>query len=163
LKVDVIHAVSILLLAHGMKGRGATVEENATAATEANRLYWQTAKSVGDIAEKLGVSRRALYELIQPAPAGLQCGACGGDVVFSNRSAKSSNTGRCVQCGAECDTGAESVVPGETLTPYAAGWPRVIQHNEQNDMRSRAFQLGGVAIAGAAVGAIAALLVTRRR
>jgi hypothetical protein len=146
-----------------MKGRGANVERNASAANEANRLYWQTDRSVADIAEKLSVSRRALYELITPESAGVQCGSCGGDVVFTNRSAKSSHTGRCGQCGAECDTSNDVTETGETLTPYAAGWPRVIHRHGNEDVKGRAMQLGGVAIAGAAVGAIAALLITRRR
>ena len=141
------------------------MERNATAAHEANRLYWQTDRSVADIAENLGVSRRALYELIQPESSGVQCGNCKGDVVFANRSAKTSNAGRCASCGSECDTNVESVDVGETLTPYAAGWPRVIQRraSADEDVKGRAVQLGSAAIAGAALGAIAALLITRRR
>ena len=141
------------------------MERNATAAHEANRLYWQTDRSVADIAENLGVSRRALYELITPESSGVQCASCSGDVVFSNRSAKSSNTGRCANCGSECDTTVETVDAGETLTPYAAGWPRVIQRRASGDqdVKGRAVQLGSAAVAGAALGAIAVLLITRRR
>lgn len=139
------------------------MERNASAAPEANRLYWQTNRSVADIAEELSVSRRALYELITPESAEMQCGSCGGDVVYSNRSAKSSHTGRCNQCGTECDTINDVTDMSETLTPYAAGWPRVIHRQGAEDVKGRAMQLGGVAIAGAAVGAIAALLITRRR
>lgn len=141
------------------------MERNATAAHEANRLYWQTDRSVADIAEQLSVSRRALYELIQPESSGIRCGSCNGDVVFSNRSAKTSSHGRCVDCGSECDTNAEPVETGETLTPYAAGWPRVIQRqaSTNEDVKGRAVQLGSAAIAGVAIGAMAALLITRRR
>jgi predicted DNA-binding protein YlxM (UPF0122 family) len=39
------------------------LERNASAEAEANRLYWQTETSVAEIADKLNVSRRALYEL----------------------------------------------------------------------------------------------------
>jgi hypothetical protein len=146
-----------------MKGRGVTVERSVAAIKEANQLYWHTERSVADIAETLGVSRRALYELISPESSGTSCTGCGGDVVFSNRSAKTANTGRCSLCGIECDTTAEETDNDEVLTPYAAGWPRVVQRHEGEDVRGRALGLGGAAIAGAAVGAIAALLIIRRR
>jgi hypothetical protein len=147
-----------------MKGRGAIVETNTEAAKEANRLYWQTDRSVAEIAEKLTVSRRALYELITPESSGMTCRSCGGDVVFTNRSAKAGNAGRCAQCGAEYDTtAADDDDAEETLTPYAAGWPRVVQRSNTEDVRARAVRLGGVAVAGVAVGAIAALLLVRRR
>lgn len=140
------------------------MEQNTAAVKEANRLYWQTDRSVAEIAEKLTVSRRALYELITPQPSGMTCKSCGGDVVFTNRSAKAGNAGRCAQCGAEYDTTvAEDDDAEETLTPYAAGWPRVVQRHSTDDVRTRALRLGGAAVAGATVGAIAALLLVRRR
>jgi hypothetical protein len=142
------------------------LETNTTAAKEANRLYWQTDRSVADIAETLGVSRRALYELISPESSGTTCSACGGNVVFSNRSAKTSNAGRCANCGAESDTSSDASEGDEMLTPYAAGWPRVVQRHgaaANDDVRHRALRLGGAAIAGAALGAIAALMLVRRR
>jgi hypothetical protein len=147
-----------------MKGRGAFVESNTAAAKEANRLYWQTERSVAEIADKLTVSRRALYELITPQSSGMTCKSCGGDVVFTNRSAKAGNAGRCAKCGAEYDTTVDDDDDAEeTLTPYAAGWPRVVQRHNTDDVRGRAMRLGGAAVAGAALGAIAALLVMRRR
>lgn len=140
------------------------MERNIAAVKEANQLYWHTERSVADIAETLGVSRRALYELITPESSGTGCSACGGDVVFSNRSAKASNSGRCAICGIECDTTTSSEPESdEALTPYAAGWPRVVQRHESEEVRGRAFRLGGAAIAGAAVGAVAAFLIVRRR
>ena len=139
--------------------------------TQANRLYWQTESSVADIAEQLGVSRRALYELITPESAGVTCSACGGDVVFVNRSAKTSAAGRCQNCGAEAaiseysdETTAEEIVP-----PYAAGWPRArertgdVEVDGDDDVRTRALKIGSVAVAGAALGAMAAILIARRR
>ncbi len=143
------------------------MEHSEAVAQEANRLYWQTESSVADIAEQLSVSRRALYELVQPASAGTVCSVCGGDVVFVNRSAKSSGTGRCVACGAEC-TVTETPEPTleETVPPYAAGWPRARQATADarpDDLRTRALKIGGIAIAGAALGAVTALLVARRR
>jgi hypothetical protein len=145
------------------------VEHDAALITEANRLYWQTESSVADIAEQLSVSRRALYELVTPEPAGSTCGVCGGDVVFVNRSAKTSGTGRCQSCGRENPVnGAAEPIAEETVPPYSAGWPRARERTPDeddhgSDLRARAIKIGSIAVAGAAVGAMAALLLARRR
>lgn len=133
---------------------------------EANRLYWQTDRSIADISETLGVSRRALYELVEPEPAGASCGHCGGELAYINRSAKASSLGRCTQCGSENAVVHEDVNLLESVPPYAAGWPRVendAAHAATEDVRERAFKLGGIAVVGALVGAAAALLIVRRR
>lgn len=144
------------------------MEHSEAVITEANRLYWQTEMSVADIAEQLSVSRRALYELVQPEPAGTTCSACAGDVVFVNRSARTSGTGRCVACGAESmlTETPERAVLEETVPPYASGWPRAREvpvDGEPDDLRTRALKIGGIAIAGAALGAVTALMLARRR
>lgn len=145
------------------------MEHNATLIAEANRLYWQTESSVADIAEQLSVSRRALYELVTPEPAGITCSICGGDVVFANRSARTSGTGRCQSCGAESPVDeAPEPIPEETVPPYAAGWPRARERSVDDngdgvDLRTRALKIGSIAVAGAALGAMAALLLARRR
>jgi hypothetical protein len=150
-----------------MKGRGVLVEGNASIAKQANRMYWQTEASVADIAEKLNVSRRALYELVEPESSGTSCSACGGDVVFVNRSAKASAQGRCASCGAQSSVIEDDnhvLDVQETVPPYAAGWPRAADNQPAVlNLRNRALTLGGVALAGVALGALAAVLVTRRR
>jgi len=141
------------------------LEQNASVIAEANRLYWQTDKSVAEIAEKLNVSRRALYELVKPEAAGISCSACGGVVEYANRSAKQSGTGRCKNCGAECSAGQDLEDVQEVVPPYAAGWPRAVARRAEtdDDLRTRALKIGGIALAGAALGAAVALLVARRR
>jgi hypothetical protein len=142
------------------------VEHSASVISEANRLYWKTDTSVADIAEKLSVSRRALYELVQPESAGTRCSACGGDVEFVNRSAKASALGRCKDCGAECPVAQESEDVQEVVPPYSAGWPRAVQKHKDDpddDLRVRALKIGGIALAGAALGAAVAMMVARRR
>lgn len=67
---------------------------------EANRLYWQTDASVGAIAEQLGLSRRALYELLDAAPADGACPECGGPLTFGNRLARSTGDAYCAACAA---------------------------------------------------------------
>ena len=133
--------------------------------SEANRLYWETDRSIANISETLGISRRALYELVEPESAGATCGNCGGDLVYINRSAKASSLGRCQQCGSENEVVSDVDIE-ESVPPYAAGWPRV-EHDAAvdgaPDIRERAFKLGGVAVVGALVGVVAALLIVRRR
>lgn len=71
--------------------------------TEVNRLYWETDTSVGEIAERLGLSRRALYDALAPWPAGAPCPECGAGLVFSNRSRRSAGAAECPECGAGPD------------------------------------------------------------
>ncbi len=145
------------------------MQTNAAAAQEANRLYWHTDRSIADIAETLGVSRRALYELVEPQSAGVACENCGADVVFANRSAKTAQLARCPACGSECQLTTEEYAEqddndiGETIPPYVAGWPRARSAAADHSVRDRALRIGAAAIAGAAVGALTALLIVRRR
>jgi hypothetical protein len=144
------------------------VEKSSSVIKEANRLYWQTDTSVADIAEQLSVSRRALYELVQPESARMSCRACGGTAEFVNRSAKASGVGRCQECGAECTVEAETDDARdvqEVVPPYAAGWPRAVPlpRDPDDDLRVRALKIGGIALAGAALGAATAMLILRRR
>jgi DNA-directed RNA polymerase subunit RPC12/RpoP len=147
------------------------VETNAAAVKQANQLYWHTERSIADIAETLGVSRRALYELVEPESAGVACENCGADVVFANRSAKTAQLARCPACGSECQLTTEESYDGEqddtdiaeTIPPYVAGWPRAHAGVSEHAVRDRALRIGTAAVAGAAVGALTALLIVRRR
>jgi hypothetical protein len=85
------------------------VEDKAiTAGLEVNRLYWQTGDSVAEISNSLGISRRALYELIEPLAAGVECSSCGAELYFANRSAKSAGIARCLVCGSERELESET-------------------------------------------------------
>lgn len=66
---------------------------------EANRLYWKTDASVAEIAERLGLSRRALYEVLGPELTGRPCPACGGTLSFANRLARAAGAAVCSGCG----------------------------------------------------------------
>jgi hypothetical protein len=150
------------------------VDPNSTAVKQANQLYWDTERSIADIAETLGVSRRALYELVLPESAGVACENCGSDVVFANRSAKAAQLARCRACGSEWQLAGDDIEQddpdhddtdiAETIPPYVAGWPRAAAAGETGeDLRGRALKIGTAAVAGAAVGALTALLIVRRR
>jgi hypothetical protein len=106
-----------------------------------------------------------LYELIKPENAGTKCTACDGEIEFVNRSAKAAGAGRCAQCGAECAVVREAADVSDTVTPYAAGWPRAVQTRDtpDDDLRVRALKIGGIALAGAVLGAAVALMAARRR
>ena len=124
-------------------------------AEEANRLYWSNEASVGEISSRLGVSRRALYELLEPRPANVPCPECGALTVFVNRSALTSGTARCPACNTEID------VPAAREERSALPTPHVYQSNGLH-LRARPLALGSVALVGVVIGAIAALMFTRR-
>jgi hypothetical protein len=120
---------------------------DATAAAEANRRYWETEDSVAEIAERLQISRRALYDAVEPLPTGESCGVCGGPLFFENRSARTAGDTFCVICA---ETGA-------TDADESAG--AVVA----SDPQERALLVGGAALAGAAVGALVTLALVARR
>src|SRR5688572_31979845 len=104
--------------------------ETTTQANEANRLYWDSETSVGDIANQLGISRRGLYEAIEPKSAGVPCSECGSDMLFANRSALASGTARCPSCD------QEAIVPGirsERIKPA----PRPVEQSTNGISRNR--------------------------
>jgi hypothetical protein len=120
---------------------------------EANRLYWNQATSVGEIANQLGISRRALYEVLQPKPAGVSCPTCGKEAVFINRSAQAAGMARCVDCGTEIPASAPE-------TADEASLPRSAGANGKSPLKLR-LGMGSAALMGVVVGAIATLLLTR--
>jgi hypothetical protein len=130
--------------------------EHEEEGNEANRLYWDTDASVGEIANQLGMSRRALYEAVEPKPSGVPCQVCGTETMFANRSALASGSARCPSCDAETHLPgprAERVQPAPHVEPALAN----------GNTRTRiAVGLGGAALVGVVVGAIATLLLTHR-
>lgn len=86
---------------------------------QVNRLYWNSDASVGDIAGQVGLSRRALYDAIEPRPAGRPCPECGSALGFRNRTAMENRQAECAECGHEATLAEGPPVPGST--PRAAG------------------------------------------
>lgn len=70
-------------------------------ADEANRLYWHTDIGVNQIAEEMGLSKGALYGLIEPLDARMACPRCGGALVYPNRTARERGFLSCPSCGFE--------------------------------------------------------------
>ena len=122
-----------------------------TIAAEANRLYWETDTSVADIAQQLELSRRALYESVDPLPTSGSCGVCGSPLVFENRSARNAGVETCPYCEAQDGADTPAVMPARRTTAVV------------DEIDQRAVRVGGAALAGAALGAIATLLLVPRR
>jgi hypothetical protein len=139
---------------------------------EVNRLYWTTALPVTELADRLAISRRGLYAMLAPEPAGKRCPECGAHLGFRNRSARTAGEAECTECGLEVDATVFRDLPAEADAPVAAPEPElereaVAGHRSPVDTadalrRGRAFTLVAAAIAGAAAGALAAFLGTRR-
>jgi hypothetical protein len=125
-----------------------TAMDTATTA-EANRMYWETEDSVAEIAARLDISRRALYEAIEPLPTGAACPTCGGPLSFENRSARTAGEAACPVCAA---TGATE--PAEPPAEVVG----LLGESEE-----RALLVGGAALAGAAVGALLTFALVPRR
>lgn len=68
---------------------------------EINRLYWESDESVSEIGDRLDISRRALYDAIEPRPAGAPCPECGAALGFRNRTSAENREAECPECGRE--------------------------------------------------------------
>lgn len=119
--------------------------------TEINRLYWHTDASVADIADEVGVSRRALYDAIEPRPAGADCPECGEPLGFRNRTALEQGEAECAACGFEAAaSAADSMDRDWDASDKAARGPtRMVPLPRGGTFASAAF------LAGIIVGAIA--------
>ncbi len=130
-------------------------------AAEANRQYWETDRPVAEIAESLDLSRRALYEAVQPIDAGTACQVCGTKTYYANRSARDTRQPTCYACA----TGSPQEAPAREAEAWT--WsPAVPQDPATSDMpsnlRERAYRLGGAALLGAVLGAAATHLLLSR-
>jgi hypothetical protein len=123
-----------------------------TIAAEANRLYWESETSVADIAQQLELSRRALYDSVDPLPTSGRCDVCGGPLVFENRSARTAGIETCPACAAGTDEADTPEVP-----------PAARRASLEEAEVERAVRMGGAALAGAALGAVATLILVPRR
>lgn len=128
-------------------------EIDRSATEEANRLYWDSSASVAVIAQRMGWSRRALYDAIEPLPTEESCETCGSPLVYANRSARSSGTMTCIACEAR-EEAAEPASDPQLQRALAA---------EARDRRERIYAAGAAALVGATTGAALTFLLVRRR
>lgn len=76
-----------------------TQDEKVSA--RANALYWESDDGVNDIADKLDLSKGALYGMIEPLEAGLACPECATPLEYPNRTARDKGLVTCPGCGLE--------------------------------------------------------------
>lgn len=130
---------------------------NANTLRELNRLYWESNASVSQIADRLDISRRALYDGIHPQPAGRRCPECGAPLVYRNRTALESGEAECPDCG--FDGALEA-------SPPPAGGGRDPSSDLSSDRRrfpelDRIPVLGAAFVAGLALGTVVVGLIRR--
>ncbi len=128
---------------------------------ELNRLYWESDESVADIADRMDISRRALYDSIEPRPAGVPCPECGTPLGFRNRMALENREAGCPACGHEGTVEPPDVVEAsepETGPPPPAPARRAAPW----DADSSGPVLGTALVAGLGLGALIAYLLKRR-
>lgn len=111
--------------------------EDLALKARANALYWESDESVNDIADRLDLSKGALYGLVEALSAREPCPDCSAELEYPNRTARDKGLVACPECGleeelalvraaADEDGAARGVVPstGEglpTRTAVAAG------------------------------------------
>lgn len=67
----------------------------------ANNLYWRSGASVNQLTRELDLSKGALYEIITPMAADLPCPCGGGEMAYTNRTARDRGFVSCTTCGLE--------------------------------------------------------------
>lgn len=141
---------------------------DANTARKLNRLYWESDASVADIADRLDISRRALYDGIEPRPAGRPCPECGAPLGFRNRTALHDGKAECAECGftAALEPGgpatgrasepAEGAGTGDREPEGPLGRPRSLPTAGSGPV------LGSAFLTGLILGALAMYLFKRR-
>lgn len=133
---------------------------DSNTAAELNRLYWETDASVSEIADQLDISRRALYDGIEPRPAGHRCPECGAPLGFRNRTALENQEAECPACqfATELDeAAAEAAAEGQTT----AGGPTEPATARRLPAAGSGPVLGATFIAGLILGAVITYLAER--
>lgn len=136
---------------------------------EINRLYWGSDASVGEIADRLGVSRRALYDGIEPQPAHAACPDCGGAMGFRNRTAAANREASCPDCarearipaGAAAEAGGEEMPEDPEVERQARGAARAPLPPRSVAGAQSGALLGGALLAGLAAGAAIGYMARR--
>ena len=90
----------------------------------ANTFYWQSGRSVNQIAEEMDLSKSTLYGLIDPLPTELPCPRCSTSLAYANRTARDRGLLSCSECGLEGDEAERwehaAASAGQAVTPRGA-------------------------------------------
>jgi hypothetical protein len=115
----------------------------------ANDLYWGSGAGVNELAERLDLSKGALYGMIRPLAAGVTCPECGAEMEYANRTARDKGFVTCGSCGMEEEEALVRVDAGERLAPIGA------------DLATGRRYLGRTLVATALLGAAAGFALGR--
>lgn len=146
--------------------------DRAELVAEVNRLYWETELPVTEMAERLGISRRTIYDMIVPLPVDEPCPECGGPLTYANRSARLSGEALCRACGRtqdltllhELSTAAHATAPVAQPSTAVARQPRLVPVRPAPQRPSTT--LAALLVGALVLTVVAALLLpgpTRRR
>ncbi|MFW5947850.1 MAG: hypothetical protein ACOCUW_05100 [Gemmatimonadota bacterium] len=144
---------------------------NPNSGAELNRLYWESDASVSEIGDRLDISRRALYDGIEPRPAGVPCPECGAGLVYRNRTARDGREAECPECGHTTTLSGAAGPDGDTATSSPEAQEEAGSGAEGAQPGTRGLPLpdaeqapvlGAAFVAGLAVGALAAYVLGRR-
>lgn len=86
-------------------------------AARANALYWESEAGVNEIAERLDLSKGALYGLIEPLDAGIDCPECSSPMEYPNRTALDKAMVTCGACGLEEEFALVEAAAGPPKAP----------------------------------------------
>ncbi|CAN5780166.1 hypothetical protein BH23GEM3_BH23GEM3_03620 [soil metagenome] len=141
---------------------------------QANEQYWTSSETVSQLAERLGISRNAMYSSVQPMPAGASCMQCDEPLVFTNRTSRTARTATCPACEAQVslDAGLATPPAGNDLGPGTAVpvAPANGSQSRWEDWKEdaatvpaeRVAMIGGAAALGVAIGAAAVKVIRKR-
>ena len=127
----------------------------AELAKRVNRMYWDSDESVNRIAERLDLSKGALYGMIEPAPADSTCPDCTSPLSFGNRTARDRGLAECVPCSVVGEP--TDRVPSPALV---ARHPELAAIHEPRRWSGRA--LAGSLLLGVVAGVLIVSLLRRR-
>lgn len=135
--------------------------------TDVNRLYWESDRSVNQIASDLSVSKGTLYELVDPRPAGLPCPRCGEEMTYPNRTARERGFLDCPSCGFEEEEGEIQDVWHEAAGRAGGGavvvTPEAMREARESPDRESLYRiLAGTALLGVAAGVVITTLLRKK-
>ena len=134
---------------------------------KANRLYWESGRSVNQIAEDLGLSKGALYEMISPLASEFGCPLCESPMHYAHRTAHDKGVLTCSGCETQFEDSDPQLQPlNAEAAPTAAlqGGPRDVWVSGSGAPSARPNNqvLVGTAVLGVGVGLLIARLIGRR-
>lgn len=140
--------------------------EDHQLAQEANRLYWDSDRSVNQIADDLGMSKGTLYDVVEPRPAGVACPHCGQEMSYPNRTARDRGFLDCTACGFEEESQVEeawSERGGRTGSGAVVVTPEAVRRARSSERHTALTRIvAGTALLGVAAGVAIAMVLREK-